>query len=39
MEKAGEKTQTAVEKAESYTAEKMREAGQAIERAGEDMKK
>lgn len=39
LDKAGEKTQAALEKAEGYTREKMKAAGQAIERAGEEPKK
>ena len=38
-EKAGKQIDEAVEKAESYTSEKMKEVGEAIEKAGEDMQK
>ena len=39
VEKAGEKTKAAAEKAENYTAEKMKEAGKAVEQAGEKLQK
>jgi uncharacterized lipoprotein len=39
MEKAGQQTQATLEKAEDYTSKKLKEAGQAIERAGEELKK
>jgi hypothetical protein len=39
VEKAGQKTEAAVDKAKDYTSEKLKEAGKAIERAGEDVKK
>jgi uncharacterized lipoprotein len=39
VEQAGQKTETAVEKAKDYTGEKLKEAGKAMERAGEDVKK
>jgi uncharacterized lipoprotein len=39
VEKAGQKTEAAVEKAQDYTSEKLKEAGKAMERAGEDIKK
>jgi hypothetical protein len=39
MERAGKQVDEAIEKAESYTSEKMQEAGEAIEQAGEDMEK
>lgn len=39
MEKAGEQTQQAMQKAQDYTGTKLKEAGQAIERAGETLKK
>jgi len=39
VETAEQKTATAVEKAENYTGEKMKEAGQALEQAGEKMQK
>ena len=38
-EQAGKKVDEAVEQAESYTSEKLKEAGEAIEQAGEDMEK
>ena len=39
VEQAGQKTEAAVEKAKDYTGEKLKEAGKAMERAGEDVKK
>ena len=39
VEQAGQKTEAAVEKAKDYTSEKLKEAGKAMERAGEDVKK
>jgi hypothetical protein len=39
VEQAGQKTEAAVEKAKEYTSEKLKEAGKAMERAGEDVKK
>ncbi len=38
-EKAGKQLDQAIEKAEAQTSEKMKEMGQAIEQAGEDMEK
>lgn len=38
-EKAGKEIDRSIEKAEAYTSEKMKEMGQAIEKAGEDMEK
>lgn len=38
-EQAGKKIDEAVEQTESYTSEKLKEAGEAIEQAGEDMEK
>jgi len=39
VEKAGQQTEAAVDKAKDYTSEKLKEAGKAIERAGEDVKR
>jgi hypothetical protein len=39
VEKAGQKTEAAIDKAKDYTSDKLKEAGKAIERAGEDVKK
>jgi predicted small secreted protein len=39
VQKAEEKTATAVQKTEDYAAEKMKEAGKAVEQAGEKLKK
>lgn len=39
VEKAGQQTQQAMEKAQDYTSAKLKEAGQAVERAGEALKK
>jgi uncharacterized lipoprotein len=39
MEKAGQQTQQAMQKADDYASQKIKEAGQAIERAGEEPKK
>ena len=39
VETAEQKTATAVEKAGNYTGEKMKEAGQALEQAGEKLQK
>lgn len=38
-ERAGKQVDEAIEQAEAYTSEKMKEMGQAIEQAGEDMEK
>ncbi len=38
-EKAGKQLDQAVEKAQSYTSEKLKEVGKAVERAGEDLEK
>ena len=38
-EKAGQKTAAAAEKVEKYTDQKVKEAGQAIEKAGEKLQK
>jgi F0F1-type ATP synthase membrane subunit b/b' len=39
VEKAEQKTASAVQKAENYTGEKMKEAGKAIEQAGDKLQK
>jgi hypothetical protein len=38
-EKAGKQVDQAMEKAKTYTSEKMQELGKAVERAGEDLEK
>jgi outer membrane lipoprotein-sorting protein len=38
-EKAGKQVDQAMEKAQTYTGEKMKEMGQAFERTGDDLKK
>ncbi len=38
-EKAGKQVDQAVEKAQSYTSEKLKELGKAVEHAGEDLEK
>ena len=38
-EKAGKEIDQTIEKAESYTSEKMKELGESIEKAGDDMEK
>jgi hypothetical protein len=38
-EKAGKQVDEAIEKVESYTSEKMHEAGEAVEEAGQEMQK
>jgi len=38
-EKAGKQVDETIEKVEAYTSEKMHEAGEAIEHAGEEMQK
>jgi PBP1b-binding outer membrane lipoprotein LpoB len=39
LEKAEQKTASAVQKAENYTGEKMKEAGQALEKAGDKVQR
>lgn len=38
-EKAGKQVDEALEKAQTYTSEKMKEAGEAMQKAGEDLEK
>jgi len=37
MEKAGKQVDEAIKSAESYTSDKLKEAGEAMQKAGEDM--